>query len=463
MTLTRVVVCGAVAAVLSACAIGPNYQRPTLDVPAEFKEAWQPARPRDDQARGEWWQAYGDPVLDRLQADADRANPTIAAAAATWRSNQALMAEAYGALLPTVSATGSSVRSRGAVSPNVPLSSVTVQTQDRAGLTASWEIDVWGRVRRGLEGVQATIAASANDLAAAKLTIQAQLASDYVQLRALDSSIAVYASTLEGYRRSLEITRNRYHAGVAVSTDVTQAESTLATTEAQYADLLAQRAVLEHAIAVLTGRAPEGLTLEPVATLPALPSVPSAVPADLLERRPDVAAAERRVVAANAQVGIAQAAWFPTLSLTGTAGYSGSAWQNLFKVPAEYWTVGPQLAESLLSGGTRITQSRQAKANYDVAVANYRSTVLAAFQSVDDALSNLRALALESQADARAAEAAQATLQATENQYRAGTVSYLNVVIAEGTALSANTALINVNSRRLQAHVALVKALGGPP
>jgi NodT family efflux transporter outer membrane factor (OMF) lipoprotein len=373
------------------------------------------------------------------------------------------MAESVGALLPTINASGSTVRSRGAVAANVPLSSVTAQTQDRTGLTASWEIDLWGRLRRGLEGVRATIDASAGDLAAARLSIAAQLATDYVQLRALDGSIALYATTIEGYRRSLEITRNRYAVGVAVSTDVTQAESTLATTEAQYADLNAQRAVLEHAIAVLTGRTPEALSIAANTHLPTLPAIPSTVTATLLERRPDVAAAERRIVAANAQIGITQAAWFPTLSLSGTAGYSGSAWKNLFKVPAEYWTFGPQLAESILSGGTRITQSKQARAAYDLAVANYRNTVLGAFQSVDDALANLKALEQEADADNRAAKAAAATLKATENQYRAGTVSYLNVVIAEGTSLSADTALIGVNSRRLQAHLALIKALGGAP
>lgn len=458
---TRLVV--AVSAVLSACAAGPDYHRPAVDVPSVYKEAWQPAAPRDDQPRGDWWTVYADPELDRLEADAMAANPTVAAAEATWRSNRALMAEGVGALLPTVSATTSTVRSRGAVAANVPLSSVTVQTQDRAGLTASWEIDLWGRLRRGLEGVRATIDASAGDLAAARLSIAAQLATDYVQLRALDGTIALYAKTLEGYRRSLEITRNRYAVGVAGSTDVTQAESTLASTEAQYADLKAQRAVLEHAIAVLTGRAPEALTIEASVTLPTLPALPAALPATLLERRPDVAAAERRVVAANAQVGVAHAAWFPTLSLSGTAGYSGSSWNNLFKVPAEYWTFGPQLAESILAGGTRITQTRQATAGYDLAVANYRAAVLGAFQSVDDALANLNALEREADADGRAAAAADATLKATENQYRAGTVSYLNVVIAEGTALGADTALIGVNSRRLQAHLALVRALGGTP
>jgi NodT family efflux transporter outer membrane factor (OMF) lipoprotein len=453
----------AVGAVLASCAAGPDYRRPALDVPAAYKENWQPSVPRDDQPRGAWWTQYGDPILDGLETDAERANPTIVAAEATWRSNQALMAESIGALLPTISATGSTVRSRGAVAANVPLSSVTVQTQERTGLTASWEIDLWGRLRRGLEGVRATIDASAGDLAAARLSIAAQLATDYVQLRALDGSIALYATTIEGYRRSLEITRNRYAVGVAVSTDVTQAESTLATTEAQYADLVAQRAVLEHAIAVLTGRTPEALSIAANTQLPTLPAIPLTVPATLLERRPDVAAAERRIVAANAQVGIAQAAWFPTLSLSGTAGYSGSAWKNLFKVPAEYWTFGPQLAESILSGGTRITQSKQARAGYDLAVANYRNTVLGAFQSVDDALANLKGLEQEADADNRAAQAAAATLKATENQYRAGTVSYLNVVIAEGTSLSADTALIGVNSRRLQAHLALIKALGGAP
>lgn len=463
MTPMRVLVAFTASLALGACAVGPNYHRPALVVPAAFKEAWQPAQPTDAAPRGAWWSVYGDSVLDGLEQDADAANPTIAAAEASWHSSQALMAQGIGALLPTVSATGSAIRSRGAVSPNVPLASVTVQTQDRAGVTGNWEMDLWGRLRRGLEGVQATIAASEGDLGAARLSIESRLATDYVQLRALDSSRALYATTIDSYQRSLEITRNRYAAGIAVRTDVTQAESTLASAQAEYADLGAQRSVLEHDIAVLTGRTPEALSLVPVAALPSLPPVPGSLPATLLERRPDVAAAERRVVVANAQIGIARAAWFPTLSLSGTAGYSGSAWKNLFKVPAEYWTFGPQMAESLLASGTRITQNRQAKANYDAAAANYRGAVLGAFQSVDDALANLRALETESEATGRAVAAARATLRVTENQYRAGTVSYLNVVIAEGAALSAETTHITVDSRRLQAHVALVKALGGAP
>jgi NodT family efflux transporter outer membrane factor (OMF) lipoprotein len=219
--------------------------------------------------------------------------------------------------------------------------------------------------------------------------------------------------------------------------------------------------VLEHDIAVLTGRAPESLSLEAVARLPEIPEIPAAVPANLLKRRPDVAAAEQRVIVANAQIGVAQAAWFPSLSLSGTAGYSGSAWKNLFKVPAEYWTFGPQLAESILASGTRITQTRQARANYDAAAANYRGVVLGAFQSVDDALANLRALKIEVDMNGKAASAAQSTLRVTENQYRAGTVSYLNVVLAQSASLSAETARINAESRLLQAHIALIKALGG--
>jgi NodT family efflux transporter outer membrane factor (OMF) lipoprotein len=456
VTASRLALMFIVTAGVAACAVGPDYRKPSVEVPAAFKEAWQPAAPADEVPRGAWWQAYGDPQLDALEAEAEEANPTVLQAEANDRAARAAVLAAGGAFTPSLSVNASNTRSGTA--PTAPTSRV-----ERVDATASWEIDLWGKLRRGLEQSRANANATSADLAAARLSIAATLATNYVQLRALDGERALYATTLEGYRRSLEITRNRYAAGVAPSTDVTQAEATLASAEATDADLGAQRAVLEHAIAILTGRPPEALSISPEATLPRLPPIPAMLPATLLERRPDVAAAERRVAAANAGIGIARAAWFPALALSANAGYQGPGWQDLFKAPTRFWSVGPTLAETVFNGGQRIAQNATAKATYDAAVASYRGTVLAALQSTDDALANLRALEAEVAAANRASDAARATLRAVENQYRAGTVSYLNVVIAEGTVLSTDTARITVASRRLQAHIALVKAMGGAP
>jgi NodT family efflux transporter outer membrane factor (OMF) lipoprotein len=284
-----------------------------------------------------------------------------------------------------------------------------------------------------------------------------------VQLRALDVQRDLLARTLVAYRRSLEITRNRYVAGVASSTDVTQAQAQLAQAEAQDWDVSVQRATLEHAIATLAGKPPQELTLAPAAALPTLPPVPPVLPATLLQRRPDVASAERRVAAANAAIGVARAAYFPDLSLSGSSGYQGSQWAGLLSAPQRFWSVGPTLALTLFDAGARRSQSEIAVANYDSAVAVYRQTVLNALRDAEDALATLHGLADEEAAATRAATAAHATLRATENQYRAGTVSYLNVVIAESTSLSTDSSLISVQSRRLLAHMALLKAMGGDP
>jgi NodT family efflux transporter outer membrane factor (OMF) lipoprotein len=322
---------------------------------------------------------------------------------------------------------------------------------------------LWGRLRRQLQSSRSSAEASAGDLAAARLSAVATLLQSYVQLRALDAQREREAVALTGYRRSLEITRNRYAAGLAPSTDVTQAESQLASTEAQDADLAAQRALFEHAIATLAGETPEQLTLAPLGRLPTLPAIPAVLPATLLERRPDVASAERRVAAANAQIGVARAAWFPALTISASGGYEGSAWSNLLSAPARFWSVGPALAATLFDGGARRAQNEAAVANYDAAVAVYRQAVLAAVQEADDALATLRHLEGEEAATTRAATAARDTLRVTENQYRAGTVSYLNVVIAQTTSLSADNNLISVQSRRLLAHIDLCKAMGGSP
>lgn len=454
---------------LAACAVGPNYHRPAAAAPVAFKEAWLPAQPGDDLPRGAWWKSYGDPVLDDLEASAEHANQNIAQAEASYRAALAAVTGSRATLFPTITANASSTRSyngtglAGSVASGATTTTGVTTKQDRVSVTAGWEIDLWGRLRRQLEASKSSAKASSNDLAAARLSIAANLAADYVQLRALDVRRDNLARTNVGYRRSLEITQNRYKAGVAASTDVTQAEATLAQAEAQDLDLTVQRATLEHAIATLAGKAPEDLSIAAGTTLPALPPVPPVMPATLLQRRPDVAAAERRVQAASAQIGVARAAYFPDLSLGGTDGYQKASWTNIFNAPQRFWSVGPALAATLFDGGAHYAQNKAAEANYDSAVAGYRQAVLTALQDAEDALASLHGLEAEEAAATRASVAANKTLRATENQYRAGTVSYLNVVIAESTSLSADTTLIGVKSRRLLAHIALLKAMGGEP
>lgn len=453
---------------LSACAVGPDYRRPDAPAPAAFKEAWQVAVPSDQLPRGPWWHAYGDAGLDELEGAAERANQTIVAADAQYRSALAAAGVARAALMPTVGVLAGTTRSSsGGGSLSVGGGPVTpggaTYTTDRLTGSLSWEIDLWGRLRRALEVSRTAAEASAGDLAAAQLSVASTLAQDYVQLRSLDTQRELFARTIAAYRRSLEITQNRYNAGVAPRTDVTQAESQLAGAEAQDADLAVQRAQLEHAIATLTGRSATEFTLPPAASLPVLPLVPAVLPATLLERRPDVAAAERRVASANAAIGVARAAWFPTLSLSGSGGYQASAWQHLISLPNRFWSLGPTLAETLFDGGARIAQSAGARADYDRAVANYRQAVLQALADAEDSLAALHGLAAEEDADNRAAVAARETLRATENQYRAGTVSYLNVVISQSASFAADRSLIDVQSRRILAHIGLLKAMGGAP
>jgi NodT family efflux transporter outer membrane factor (OMF) lipoprotein len=453
---------------VAACAVGPDYRRPSAPAPAAFKEAWQPAVPGDQLPRGPWWRAYGDAALDELEGAAERSNQTIIAADAQYRSALAAVGGSRAALMPTIGAAAGTTRSSSAggslsVGGGPATPGGSTYTTDRLTGSLSWEIDLWGRLRRGLEASRSAAEASAGDLAAAQLSVAATLAQDYVQLRSLDTQRELFAHTIAAYRRSFEITQNRYNAGVAPRTDVTEAESQLAGAEAQDADLAVQRAQLEHAIATLTGRSATEFALSPAASLPALPAVPAALPATLLERRPDVAAAERRVAAANAAIGVARAAWFPTLSLSGSGGYQAPAWQHLVSLPNRFWSLGPQLAETLFDGGARWAQNAAARADYDRAVATYRQAVLTALADAEDALAALRGLANEEAAQNRAAIAARETLRATENQYRAGTVSYLNVVIAQNTAFAADRSLIDVQSRRLLAHIALLKAMGGAP
>lgn len=451
-------------AVLAGCAVGPDYARPKMELPAAFKEGegWQTASPRDGEARGDWWKAFGQPDLDALEEQAARANQTLAAAEAQYRQARALDRAAHAAYFPTVSASASSTRSKTPIatvgSPNVGTAPVTL---DALQLDATWEADLWGRVRRNVEASTATAQASYADMEAAKLLAQATVAQDYFLARTSDRQIALLKDAVAAYEKSLKLTQNRYKAGVAQKTDVVQAETQLRQTEAQVIDAGVQRAQLEHAIAVLIGRAPADFALAPNPIEFSLPRTPLGLPAELLQRRPDIAGAERRMASANAQIGVAQAAFFPTLTLSGSAGFRSTELSNLVSSATRLWSLGPSLAATLFDAGLRQSQKEAAMAAYDATVAQYKQTVLAGLQDVEDNLAALRLLEREIAVQADAVKAARESVRLTENQYKAGTVSYLNVIQAETIALSNEQTAVNLLGRQATAAVLLVKALGG--
>ena len=451
-------------ALLAGCTVGPDYVRPSAGIPAAYKEGfgWQPARPSDHVGRGNWWFAFGDPELDRLLAQINVTNQTLIAAEAQFRQAVALADQARAGLFPTVTAGVSETRSRpsGTTGPVTGISA-TKRTIFSAPLNFSWEADLWGRIRRSVEAGESSAQASAADLENARLSLQAQLALDYFQLRALDSQKRLLESTLEAYAKSLELTTNRYKAGVVARIDVAQAETQMKSTQAQVLDLGVQRSQLEHAIAVLLGTPPSGFSLTPAELFAKPPPVPVGLPAELLERRPDIAAAERRVAAANAQIGVAAAAWFPTATLSAAYGFQSATAAQWFTLPSRFWSIGPALAETIFDGGRRRAVGDQAIAVYDASVANYRQTVLTGFQEVEDNLAALRILEEEGRVQAEAAAAAQRSLDYSLNQYKAGIVSYLQVVTAQATALSNQRSVADILARRMTASVQLVKALGG--
>ena len=450
-----------VSVLLSACAAGPDYQRPTVDTPAAFKELgdWKPAEPREP-AADRWWTAFGDPVLDDLQARLEISNQNLRAAEAAYRQALALADAARASWFPAINATAGATRSASsaatATSGNAP-----ARNSFSVGATVSWELDVWGRIARTVEGADASLAASAADLAAARLSARATLAQTYFQLRAAERQQALLDASVTAYARALELTRNRYAAGVAGKADVAQAESQLRSTRAAALDASLSRSQYEHAIAVLLGLAPAAFTLAPSdAPLPVAP-VAVTLPSTLLERRPDIAAAERRVAAANAAIGAAQAARFPVLGLSGNTGFRNAQIEDLLTVPSRYWSLGPTLAAAIFDAGAKKAAVGQAQAGWEKAVATYRQTVLTAFQEVEDNLASARLL------EAAAAEQAAAVTAAAEaetiavNQYRAGTVSYLNVVTAQATHLAARRSANDIATRRLLAAVQLAKNAGG--
>ncbi|MCQ4303512.1 efflux transporter outer membrane subunit [Pseudomonas stutzeri] len=451
---------------LSACTLGPDYQRPELPVAAEFKQAegWKAAAPADVLARGEWWRLYGDAELDALVGRLNVDNQNLAAAEAQFRQARALVRGARSQLFPILSGSAGVTRSaQGSGSSDTSGGSFSsgVSESYEAGLSASWEADIWGRLRRNLEANRASMQASTADLAAVRLSLQAELVQTYLQLRVIDEHQRLLDQTVAAYARSLRLTENQYRAGIVPKSDVTQAQTQLKSTQAQAIDLRWQRAQMEHAIAVLIGVAPSELDIAVREDIPALPGVPLAVPSQLLERRPDIAAAERQVMAANANIGVAEAAWYPDLTLSASGGYRNSSFSDLFSVPNRFWSLGPQLALTLLDFGSRRAELERAEASYDQTVANYRQTVLDSFREVEDYLVQLRVLEEEAVVQREALEAAQESLRLIENQYRAGTVDFLSVATVQTTALNNERTNLTLLGDRLTASVLLIAALGG--
>lgn len=449
------------ALLLSACA-APHVEPPAPVVAtAQYKEAgpWQRATDTPP-VPDAWWTLFHDPVLDDLQARLVIGNEGLKASVAAVASARAAYEASRSALQPTLAA------SLGATRSGSPDSGSSTNTRNPANslsltATASWELDLWGRLAQASSGAQASLQASADDLAAARLSAQALLAQTYFSLRAADAQAALLERSLAGYQRTLELTQARYDGGVAARTDVLQAQTQLKSAQAQRADVTAQRAQLEHAIAVLLGVAPSAFALSSDASLPAAPDVPAMLPATLLERRPDIAAAQRRVAAAYAQIGVADAAYFPDLTLSASAGYRGATLAKLVSAPNLLWSLGASLTEAVFDGGQRRLASAQARATAEQATAAYRQTVLTALQEVEDNLVLADQLQRESQLQAEALQAAQRTLEITLDQYRAGTVSYLNVVTAQSAALGSESTLLAVRNRQLAALNQLLKNIAG--
>jgi len=455
------ILCLALAASLTACAVGPDYQRPSLpegvDAPA-FKESgdWKPATPASVDASQPWWTALGDVRLNALVEEANGANQDIRIAEAQYREAQALVQNAQSALFPTLNGDASVTRSR-----SKSVLGPSVGNSHAWALQAGWEPDLWGRARRGVEGASDSAQASDADLAAARLAIQAEVATDYILLRVADAQQQLYARTVAAYQKSLQITQSQYRAGVATRADVELASTTLQSTQAQAIDIEIARRQAEHAIAVLLGKTPSQFSIPPDVLALTLPPVPALLPSQLLERRPDIAGAERRVASANAGIGFAQAARYPTLALSAAGGFSGSGFGNWFSTPDRVWALGAALAGPIFDGGLRESQVVQARAVFDAAAAKYRQTVLSGFQEVEDNLASLNLLAQERGVQEGAVTSARNAERVTLTQFRAGTTPYLAVITAQALALSNERTALQLQGRQFAASVALIKAVGG--
>lgn len=450
---------------LSACmVVGPDYVRPTVITPDAYKEndGWKVAQPKDDLIRGAWWEIFGDPQLNALAAQVSVSNQNLAVAEAQFREARALVQEARASYFPTVTIGIGANRSSASTTTGVgPASPRTTVSDSSLALDVSWELDVWGRIRRTVESNQAGAQASAGDLENARLSFQGALAQDYFLLRELDAQKQLLTATVAAFQKSLELTQGLYTQGVASRADVLQAETQLKTTQAQLINVGVQRAQLEHAIAVLIGKPASDFSIPATPLEGTPPAIPVGVPSELLERRPDIAASERRVAAANAQIGVAEVAFYPSVTLSGSLGLESSSLGKLFTAASRFWSVGANISQTVFDGGLRRAQTDFARAAYDATVSTYRQTTLTAFQGVEDNLAALRILEEEARVQGDAVKAAQQSVTLTTNQYKAGTVSYLNVITAQTIALTNETTAVQILGQRMTAAVLLVQALGG--
>jgi NodT family efflux transporter outer membrane factor (OMF) lipoprotein len=455
------------AALLAACTAGPNYVRPAVETPAAYKEqgSWKQAEPRELESRGKWWEIYQDPLLSSLEEQVSVSNQNLAKAEAQYRQALALVQSSRAGFFPTVTGGVANTRSRASsttiAQPSATPVSRGVVVNHNIPFQASWAPDVWGSISRAVEASEASAQASAGDLEAARLSAQATLAQSYFQMRVLDAQQLLLEDTIAAYEKSLKLVQNQYAAGIVAKADVVQATTQIKTTRAQAIDLGVQRAQLEHAIALLVGKPPSALSIPRSSLATAVPPVPAAVPSALLERRPDIAAAERRMAQANAQIGVAKAAFFPALTLSASGGYQSATMADWLTMPSRYWSLPASIVQTLFDGGLRKANTAQAIAAYDANVASYRQTVLSGFQQVEDNLAALRILEEEAEVQGEAVKLAEQSLALALNQYRAGTVNYLNVVVAQATALASQTNAVNILGRRVSASVQLITALGG--
>jgi len=458
-------ICLASMVVLTGCAVGPKYVRPPVATPPAYKEAgnWKTAQPNELSLRGNWWEIFQDPQLNALEEQVTVSNQNLKAAQAQYTQARALVRFNRADYFPTIAAAPSA--SRGRVSGNrTPLGSISngKTTNDfQLPIEMSYEVDAWGRVRKNVESFREQAQASAADLATVNLSMHAQLALFYFQARSLDAQEQLLNSTVQYYEQALQLNLSRFQGGVASEVEVQQARTQLETTRAQAIDVGVARAQFEHAVAVLIGKPPASFSLPalPLRTPP--PPIPAGVPSELLERRPDIASAERLMAAANARIGVAKAAYFPLLNLTGVGGFESGAITTLLSGPSGLWAVGASALQTVFDGGRRRAASDQAIAVYDQTVANYRETVLTAFQQVEDNLAALRILEHEAQTQNEAVLAAQKSLDLSIQRYKGGVTSYLEVTVAQSAALADEVTAVNIIGRRMVAAVQLIQALGG--
>jgi NodT family efflux transporter outer membrane factor (OMF) lipoprotein len=454
----------AAALLACGCVVGPKYQRPAVEIPQNYTEDpnWKPAQPADGQLGGNWWELFGDPQLSALEAQVSVSNQSLKVVQSQFDEARALVRYYRAGYYPTLSV--------GLAADRIHNSGRKPEAGSSAGATysdfdlpfdVSWEPDVWGLVRRTVEAARANAQASAADLAAVQLSLEAELAVDYFQLRSLDADAQLLDSTVDDYTKALQLTTNRHDGGVASEVDVAEAQTLLETTRAQAQDTHVARAQFEHAIAVLIGKPPEEFSIAVAPLKAGPPAIPASVPSQILQRRPDVAEAEREVAAANAGIGIAKAAYYPAISLTGDGGFESGAITTLVGGPSTLWSAGASALETIFDAGRRRAANDQAWAVYDQSVATYRQSVLTAFQEVEDNLAALRILEQEAATQDAAVSAAQHSLALSNNRYQGGVTNYLEVITAESSALADERVAVDLRARRMTAAVLLIKALGG--